>query len=78
MFAFRVSTNGVTAPPDISQRREDIAATCFAETRRLDEGSFTDNPYAKGGVQFGFDWTTGAPRSNNNNNHQSATTESTQ
>lgn len=65
-FAFRVSENGILAPPDISQRREDIAAMCFAEARRLNEGSFTDNPYAKGGVRFGFDWTTGLPRSNSN------------
>ncbi|EGF98615.1 uncharacterized protein MELLADRAFT_69189 [Melampsora larici-populina 98AG31] len=66
-FAFRVTENGTTVPPDISQRREDIAAICFAETRRLDEGAFTDNPYAKGGARFGYDWTTGLPRSNNNN-----------
>ncbi|EGF99359.1 uncharacterized protein MELLADRAFT_112806 [Melampsora larici-populina 98AG31] len=33
-FAFRVTENGTTVPPDISQRREDIAAICFAETRR--------------------------------------------
>lgn len=65
-FAFRVSHNGNNAPPDISQRREDIAALCFAETRRLDEGSFDDNPYAKGGSKFGFDWTTGLPRTSNN------------
>ncbi|EGG02291.1 uncharacterized protein MELLADRAFT_110281 [Melampsora larici-populina 98AG31] len=65
-FAFRVSENGKTAPPDISQRRDDVAALCFAESRRLDEGSFTDNPYAKGGARFGFDWTTGLPRSSNN------------
>lgn len=64
-FAFRVSHNGNNAPPDISQKREDIAALCFAETRRLDEGSFEDNPYAKGGPKFGFDWTTGLPRSTN-------------
>lgn len=78
-FAFRVSQNGMNAPPDISQRREDIAAICFAEARRLDEGSFEDNPYAKGGARFGFDWTTGLPRAcnnhstnmshNSNNNH---------
>lgn len=66
-FAFRVSENGLSAPPDISQRRENIAALCFAEARRLDEGSFTDNPYAKGGVWFGFDWTTGLPRSQSSN-----------
>lgn len=65
-FAFRVSYNGTNAPPDISQRREDIAAICFAEARRLDEGSFKDNPYAKGGPRFGYDWTTGLPRSSNN------------
>lgn len=62
-FAFRVSQNGTSAPPDISQRREDIAAICFAETRKLDEGAFEDNPYAKGGPRFGYDWTTGLPRS---------------
>lgn len=79
-FAFRVSHNGNNAPPDISQRREDIAAICFAETRRLDEGSFDDNPYAKGGARFGYDWTTGLPRSsanqsstyNLNNTHSSS------
>lgn len=73
-FAFRVpnSNNVTNAPPDISQRREDIAATCFAETRRLDEGSFTDNPYAKGGARFGYDWTTGLPRSHNANNSASS------
>lgn len=65
-FAFRVSHEGNNAPPDISQRREDIAALCFAETRRLDEGLFEDNPYAKGGPKFGFDWTTGLPRMSNN------------
>lgn len=65
-FAFRVSQNGTSAPPDISQRREDIAAICFAETRRLDEAAFEDNPYAKGGVKFGYDWTTVLPRSSNN------------
>lgn len=65
-FAFRVTHNGTNAPPDISQKREDIAAICFAETRRLDEGSFEDNPYAKGGSKFGFEWTTGLPRSSNN------------
>lgn len=70
-FAFRVSENGTSAPPDISQRREDIATICFAETRRLDEGAFTDNPYAKGGVRFGFDWTTGQPR-NNSYNHMNS------
>lgn len=77
-FAFRVSHNGNNAPPDISQRREDIAALCFAETRRLDEGSFNDNPYAKGGSKFGFDWTTGLPRSSNQNgsNHNSNATSS--
>lgn len=68
-FAFRVTENGTDAPPDISQRREDVAAICFAETRRLDEGSFTDNPYAKGGCKYGFDWTTGLPRSNNHMNN---------
>ncbi|EGF97255.1 uncharacterized protein MELLADRAFT_114479 [Melampsora larici-populina 98AG31] len=57
---------GETGPPDISQRRDDVAALCFAESRRLDEGSFTDNPYAKCGARFGFDWTTGLPRSSNN------------
>lgn len=66
-FAFRVSENGTSAPPDISQRREDIAALCFAETRRLDEGGFTDNPYAKGGQRFGYDWTTGLPRASGSN-----------
>lgn len=71
-FAFRVSENGVTATPDISQRRENIASLCFAETRRLDEGNFTDNPYAKGGARFGFDWTTSLPRHQSNaNSHQS-------
>lgn len=80
-FAFRVSHNGTNAPPDISQRREDIATICFAEARRLDEGSFEDNPYAKGGVRFGFDWTTGLPRSSNNqtnnNSHGSGSVHST-
>lgn len=71
-FAFRVSQNGTSAPPDISQRREDIAAICFAETRRLDEASFEDNPYAKGGVKFGYDWTTGLPRSSNNHHSNNA------
>lgn len=71
-FAFRVSEGGVSAPPDISQRREDIAAMCFAEARRLNEGSYTDNPYAKGGVRFGYDWTTGLPRSNTINNSGSS------
>lgn len=75
-FAFRVSQNGTSAPPDISQRREDIAAICFAETRKLDEGSFEDNPYAKGGVKFGFDWTTGLPRSSNNHVGQSSSSSS--
>lgn len=64
-FAFRVSENGTDAPPDISQRREDVAAICFADTRWLDEGSYTDKPYAKGGPKFGYDWTTGLPRSTN-------------
>lgn len=76
-FAFRVSEGGVSAPPDISQRREDVAAICFAEARRLNEGSFTDNPYAKGGVRSGYDWTTGLPRTNavgtsGSQNHYSA------
>ncbi|EGG01186.1 uncharacterized protein MELLADRAFT_111249 [Melampsora larici-populina 98AG31] len=62
-FAFWVLQGKTNAPPDISQRREDIPAICFAETRRLDEASFTDNPYAKGGTRFGYDWTTGLPRS---------------
>lgn len=71
-FAFRVSENGLTVTPDISQRRENVAALCFAEARRLEEGAFTDNPYAKGGVRFGFDWTTGLPRNSaNNGNNQS-------
>lgn len=74
-FAFRVSENGNDAPPDISQRREDVAAICFAETRKLDEGSFTDNPYARGGPKYGYDWTTGLPRSHShghNHNYTSA------
>lgn len=70
-FAFRVSRNGTNAPPDISQRREDIAAICFAEARRLDEGSFEDNPYAKGGARFGYDWTTGLPRHSNSHSSSS-------
>lgn len=68
-FAFRVSEKGTDAPPDISQRREDVAAICFAETRRLDEGSFTDNPYAKGGSKYGFDWTTGLPKVQGHNSN---------
>lgn len=64
-FAFRVSEGGISAPPNISQKHEDIAAICFAESRRLNEGSFTENPYAKGGARFGFDWTTGLPRTTN-------------
>ncbi|EGG04688.1 uncharacterized protein MELLADRAFT_108265 [Melampsora larici-populina 98AG31] len=74
-FAFCVTHNGTNAPPDISQRRENIAAICFAKTRRLNEESFDDNPYAKGGVKYGYDWTTGLPRtstSNNNNSHQNS------
>lgn len=71
-FALRVSENGTDAPPDISQQREDIAAICFADTRRLDEGSYTDNPYAKGGPKFGYDWTTGLPRMNNHTSNNTS------
>ncbi|OAV93067.1 hypothetical protein PTTG_02857 [Puccinia triticina 1-1 BBBD Race 1] len=64
-FAHRVTVNGEEAFPDISVFRPDIAEEAYTDTRRFDELSFKDNPYAPGGPQDGMDPVTGMPKGKN-------------
>ncbi|KAA1067353.1 hypothetical protein PGT21_002059 [Puccinia graminis f. sp. tritici] len=61
-FAYRVETDQGASVVDISIMRKEVREKAWAITRKLDELDFTDNPYALGGVKFGFDPKTGRPR----------------
>ncbi|KAA1120546.1 hypothetical protein PGTUg99_016076 [Puccinia graminis f. sp. tritici] len=61
-FAYRVETDKGASVVDISVMRKDIREKAWATTRKLDELDFTDNPYAQGGIKFGFDPKTGRPK----------------
>ncbi|KAA1087113.1 hypothetical protein PGT21_022819 [Puccinia graminis f. sp. tritici] len=61
-FAYRVETDKGASVVDISVMRKEVREKAWATTRKLDELDFTDNPYAQGGVKFGFDPKTGRPK----------------
>ncbi|EFP78878.1 uncharacterized protein PGTG_04834 [Puccinia graminis f. sp. tritici CRL 75-36-700-3] len=59
-FSRRVTVNGLTTVPDISKVRKDLWETCYAQSQRLDELNFNENPYCEGGVRHSWDPLTGA------------------
>ncbi|KAI7952953.1 hypothetical protein MJO29_008584 [Puccinia striiformis f. sp. tritici] len=61
-FAHRVLINGKSSFSNISVLRQDILEEVYADARRHDELSFTDNPYAPGGPRANWDPSTGKPR----------------
>ncbi|EHS64415.1 uncharacterized protein PGTG_22251 [Puccinia graminis f. sp. tritici CRL 75-36-700-3] len=61
-FAYRVETDRGASVVDISVMRKEVREKAWATTRKLEELDFTDNPYAQGGVKFGFDPKTGRPK----------------
>ncbi|KAA1094421.1 hypothetical protein PGT21_020755 [Puccinia graminis f. sp. tritici] len=61
-FAYRVETSDGASVVDISVMRKDVREKAWAITRKLDKLDFKDNPYAHGGVKFGYDPKTGRPK----------------
>ncbi|KAA1135546.1 hypothetical protein PGTUg99_016647 [Puccinia graminis f. sp. tritici] len=61
-FAYRVETDKGASVVDISVMRKEVRQKAWATTRKLDELDFTDNPYAQGGIKFGFDPKMGKPK----------------
>jgi hypothetical protein len=58
-FAFRVESDGEESLSDISIYKPETADNAHAESRNLNELGVNDNPYAMGGIRFGYDPHTG-------------------
>ncbi|OAV92292.1 hypothetical protein PTTG_27686 [Puccinia triticina 1-1 BBBD Race 1] len=63
-FAHRVKLgDGRVSVANISVYREDVVRKAYGKARKFEEVDFPDNPYSAGGRRYGWDPTTGQPKS---------------